>query len=149
MSDDLLRIPFVQFLGIRRGGTPGALRLSFRPEFANHLGQWAGGIGFSLAEAAGGDFLLQRFPQYAGRVLPLLREARVRWRRPATGPELDTVVATEVGVLEGFEQRLRQRRRATVNLQVTVRDGGVAVLEGDFQWHVTMTDNARHEPHER
>ncbi len=149
MSEDLLRIPFVRFLGIRRGEAAGALRLSFRPEFGNHLGQWAAGIGFSLAEAAGGDFLLQRFPQYADRVLPLLREARVRWRRPATGPELDTVVATESGELDAFEQQLRQRRRATVNLQVTVRDGGVAVLEARFQWHVLMDDNAGHEPHER
>ncbi|RMG55188.1 MAG: DUF4442 domain-containing protein [Gammaproteobacteria bacterium] len=145
VSEPFLEIPFIRMLGIERGEGAGELRLAFRPEFANHLGQWAAGIEFSLAEAATGDFLARRFTSLAGRVVPVLRQARVRYRRSAQGSQLVTAVHAEVDALAEFEQALQRRRRAGIDIDVQVLDEGVCVLEAVFQWHVRMADNQGHD----
>src|ERR1035438_8092756 len=56
---DVSAIPFNRFLGLRAGDT--ALTLPADPKYHNHLGTVHAGAQFSLAEAASGQWLLDRF----------------------------------------------------------------------------------------
>src|ERR1700690_1590626 len=74
-------IPFNRFLGLRAGGA--ALTLPTDPKYHNHLETVHAGAQFSLAEAASGQWMLDRFGEAAAEYAAVVRHADVKFRRPA------------------------------------------------------------------
>jgi acyl-coenzyme A thioesterase PaaI-like protein len=71
-------IPFNRFLGLRAGET--ALTLPAEPKYHNHLGTVHAGAQFALAEAASGQWLLDRFGEAAADYVAVVRRPDVKFR---------------------------------------------------------------------
>ncbi|MGO9232421.1 MAG: YiiD C-terminal domain-containing protein [Bryobacteraceae bacterium] len=129
---DVSAIPFNRFLGLRAGGT--ALALPADPKYHNHLGTVHAGAQFSLAEAASGQWLLDRFGEAAASYAAVVRHADVKFRRPASG-ELTAQADAAPEEAERFLETLTRRGRATIGVRVQVlgADGNVT-LESAFEW---------------
>jgi acyl-coenzyme A thioesterase PaaI-like protein len=137
----ITEVPFVQKMGIRTGVRPYELVLPFDPDYANHLGLWFAGIEFSLAEAASGHFLIEHFPDLAGQVIPMLRDARIRFRKPsqATLHALPEVSDEEMAA---FEDQMTRKGRAKILVDVRVReDDDSLVAEAGYEWFVQRIED--------
>lgn len=129
---DVSAIPFNRFLGIR--ASEGTLTLPADPKYLNHLGTVHAGAQFSLAEAASGQWLLDRFGATAAEYAAVVRHADIKFRRPASG-ELTTRASAEPGEAERFLETLTRRGRASIAVRVQVFGAdGNTTLESAFEW---------------
>ena len=129
---DVSAIPFNRFLGLRAGDT--ALTLPADPKYHNHLGTVHAGAQFSLAEAASGQWLLDRFGEAAADYAAVVRHADVKFRRPATG-ELTAQAGAPPEEAERFPETLTRRGRASIEVRVQILGAdGSATLESAFEW---------------
>jgi thioesterase domain-containing protein len=129
---DVSAIPFNRFLGLRAGEA--ALALPEDPKYLNHLGTVHAGAQFSLAEAASGQWLLDRFGEAAADYVAVVRRADVKFRRPAAG-ELTAQAGAPPEEAERFLEMLTQRGRAAIEVRVQVLgEDGSATLESVFEW---------------
>lgn len=102
----------------------------------NHLGTLHASAQFALAETASGDHLQGLFPELAGHVVPLLRGAEVRFRRPAKGAVYAVGSVAEVA-RERFIAQLQRKGRASICVEVEVRDAdGAVTCGGSYDWYV-------------
>jgi acyl-coenzyme A thioesterase PaaI-like protein len=125
-------IPYNRFLGLRSDGS--VLTLPADAKYRNHLGTVHAGAQFSLAEAASGQWLLDRFGDAASRYLAVVRHVDVKYRRPASG-ELTATAEVPPEETEQFRDTLERRGRAAIAVRVRVcaADQGVT-LEATFEW---------------
>ena len=129
---DVSAIPFNRFLGLRAGGA--ALTLAADPKYHNHLGTVHASAQFALAEAASGQWLLDRFGEAAADYVAVVRHVDVRYRRPAAG-ELTAHASAQPGEAERFLETVARRGRATIEVRVQVLGAdGSATLESAFEW---------------
>jgi acyl-coenzyme A thioesterase PaaI-like protein len=129
---DVAAIPFNRFLGLQAGQN--TLILPADPRYLNHLGTVHAGAQFSLAEAASGQWLLDRFGAAAAEYAAVVRHADVKFRRPASG-ELTTHASAEPGEAERFLETLTRRGRASIEVQVRIVGAdGSTTMESSFEW---------------
>ena len=125
-------IPFNRFLGLRLDGS--VLTLPADPKYQNHLGTIHAGAQFSLAEAASGQWLLDKFGDRAAEYLAVVRHVDVKYRRPATG-ELTARAEVDEEKAEQFRETLERRGRAAIEVRVQVVSADQEVtLEAAFEW---------------
>lgn len=125
-------IPFNHFLGLQSDGS--ALTLPADAKYQNHLGTVHAGAQFSLAEAASGQWLLDRFGDAAPDYLAVVRHADVKYRRPASG-ELTATAEVPAGDEQQFRDTLERRGRGTIAVPVHVVGADKAItLEATFEW---------------
>jgi acyl-coenzyme A thioesterase PaaI-like protein len=111
-----------------------ALLLPADPKYLNHLGTVHASAQFSLAEAASGQWLLDRFGAAAAEYAAVVRRADLKFRRPATG-ELTAQASAPPEEAERFLETLTRRGRATMEVRVEVLAAdGSATLESVFEW---------------
>jgi acyl-coenzyme A thioesterase PaaI-like protein len=128
-------------MGIRTGVRPSELVLPFCPDYANHLGMWLAGIEFSLAEVASGHLLIERFPELAGQVVPMLRDARIRFRRPSRSSLHALPEVSDEQVL-AFEAQMQRKGRAKILVDVRVLEGDDSlVAEAGYEWFVQRIED--------
>jgi acyl-coenzyme A thioesterase PaaI-like protein len=129
---DVSAIPFNRFLGLRAGGT--ALTLPADPNYLNHLGTVHASAQFALADAASGQWLLERFGEAAAEYAAVVRHADVKFRRMATG-ELTARADAPPEEAERFIETVTRRGRAAIEVRVEVLGAdGSATLESSFEW---------------
>src|SRR5262245_60721358 len=87
MCMDITQIPFNKFIGItRQEGEPGfLLQLGDSPNYENHLGTIHASVQLALAEAASGEYLMQKFPGLGKGVLPVVRRLEAKFRNALKG----------------------------------------------------------------
>ena len=129
---DVAAIPFNRFLGLLQSGA--ALTLPADAKYRNHLGTVHAGAQFALAEAASGQWLLDRFGEQAAGYVAVVRHADVKYRRPAVG-ELTAQASAPAEEAERFLETVTRRGRAAIEVRVQVlgADGSIT-LEGGFEW---------------
>jgi len=129
---DVSAIPFNRFLGLRAGDT--ALTLPADPKYHNHLGTVHAGAQFSLAEAASGQWLLDRFGEGRPTTRRWSATPTSKFRRPATG-ELTAQAGAPPEEAERFPETLTRRGRASIEVRVQILGAdGSATLESAFEW---------------
>ena len=129
---DLTAIPFNRFLGLRSDGA--ILTLPADPNYQNHLGTVHAGAQFALAEAASGQWLLNRFGVEVAANLAVVRRADVKFRRPATG-KLTAQANVAPDEAERFLDTLSRRGRASIEVRVRLLDAeGSVTLEASIEW---------------
>jgi len=79
---NVIEIPFVKKTGITKN-EKGELELPFTTDTHNHLETMHASAQFTLAETASGEFLQTLLPDLVGKVIPVLREAKVKFKKPA------------------------------------------------------------------
>ena len=123
---------FNRLIGLRADGA--TLSLPADPNYQNHLGTVHAGAQFALAEAAGGQWLLDRFGAEAAGYLAVVRHADVKFRRPAAG-KLTAQAEVAPEVVENFLDTLWRRGRATIEVRVRLLDAnGSVTLVASFEW---------------
>ena len=134
-------IPFARLLALEPGEQDDAiLALPDAPQYLNHLGTVAAAAQFSLAEFTSGQWLLNTYPEWADRVVPMLRRSEVRFRKPAQG-RLRASVPISPAARPDLAHELETRRRALISVPVQVHDDqGLLVMEGRYEWFLGRRD---------
>lgn len=137
-------LAFSRVLGMRDApaDAPHLLELPLAEVTRNHVGTMHAAAQFALAEAASAVALQRAFPGLEERVLAVVRAARVKYRRPGTGPLhafgwLDADEAARVA----SDLAERSRVAATVRVELRDAEGGVA-FAGEFDWFIARREAA-------
>ncbi len=132
---DVIAIPFVEKVGICRT-EEGTLKLPFSTSNQNHLKTVHASAQFTLAETASGDALLRLFPELAGKVVPVLRESRIKFKRPANSDIFAFPAISKEAILK-FQEQFGKKQRSSITVDVEVKDSnGVVTSAGTFDWFV-------------
>lgn len=134
---DVLKIPFVNKVGLKKN-SDGILELPNEPEVQNHLQSIHAGAQFTLAETASGELLQILFPELAENVIPVLRDAQIKFKRPAQKTITAYPSIPEEKSIE-FKNQLLQKGRALIEVNVVVKDAeGVVTCVGVFNWFIQI-----------
>jgi len=132
---EITSIPFVKKLGLEQN-LDRALQLTFNETVQNHLHTIHAGAIFTLAETASGEALQQIFPELVGKVVPVLRDAQVKYKKPATNTITAFSSVNEEDIAQ-FRAFFGKKGRSLIAVSVEVRDpDGMVVCLGVFNWFI-------------
>ncbi len=134
---DVTQIPFSKLIEISRSNTDDhTLELRLRDNMKNHLGTFHASAQFALAEAGSGLSLQRYFPQLEGSVLPVLRKAEIKFKKPAQS-DIQAKATLTVEKKEKFEHQFKEKGRAFISVPVEVIDqNGTVTMTGTYEWFV-------------
>jgi len=132
---DVVQIPFVKKVGITQA-KEGYLELAFNDDTHNHLATMHASAQFTLAETASGEFLQTLFPELVGKVIPVLRDATVKFKRPA----IKTIIAypsISDEAQEKFNTQFAKKGRASISVNVEIKDiENTVTCIASYNWFV-------------
>lgn len=132
---DVTEIPFVAKIGIGRT-EGGGLTLPFSRSTQNHLSTIHASAQFALAETASGEFLQILFPELVGKVVPVLRESKIKFKKP-TSVAIYSFPAVSDDSAFKFKEQFEKKGRSSISVDVEIRDSeGVVTCAGMFNWFV-------------
>lgn len=117
---DVIEIPFVKKVGITKTKNS-ELELKFTTDSQNHLETMHASAQFTLAETASGEFLQKLFPELVGKVVPVLRDANIKFKKPA----IKNIIAhpsVSDDAREKFESQFNKKGRASITVNVDIKD---------------------------
>lgn len=104
----------------------------------NHVDSVHAAAQFALAETSSGYFLTQKFPHLVNKVIPLLRESKVKFKSLATS-KLTPYPECDNKTLEKFEEQFQKKQRATITIKVDLKDGNEKITcSGEFTWYIQI-----------
>lgn len=131
-------IPFVKKVGITKTQND-ELELAFNDDTHNHLATMHASAQFTLAETASGEFLQLCFPELADKVIPVLRDASVKFKKPAIKNIIAYPSITE-DTREKFIAQLSKKGRATISVDVEIKDiENTLTCSATYNWFVKKT----------
>jgi len=136
---NILEIPFVKKVGIEKQAS-NMLSLKFSEGIKNHLETIHASAQFTLAETASGEKLLESFPSLVGKVVPILRESKVKFKKPATKSiSAKSIISSES--IEKFNSQFTTKGRSTVPVEVEISDSdGKITCIGTFIWYIQSNE---------
>ena len=127
-------IPFVRHIGIK--SEKSELSLAFDDNVLNHINTIHASAQFTLAETQSGLHLQKLFPELEGKVLPVLREAQVKYKKPAL-EKIFAFSSVDAEAVEKFRMQFEKKGRGLLEVHVEVKDvNGVLTCQGVFTWFV-------------
>ena len=127
-------IPFVRHIGIEEQNSE--LSLDFKNDVLNHIETIHASAQFALAETQSGIHLQKLFPELEGKVLPVLRDAQIKYRKPAQ-EKIIAFASTDAEDVAKFRSQFEKRGRASIQINVEVKDiNGVLTSQATFTWFV-------------
>lgn len=128
-------IPFVKKVGIHKSAN-NELELPFSTDTHNHLQTMHASAQFCLAETASGELLQTLYPELVGKVIPVLRDAEVKFKKPA----LQTITAypsISDEIREKFERQFESKGRASLAVAVELKDAaGTVTCIANYNWFI-------------
>ena len=135
-----MEVPFAGYIGIQQH-TEKTLMLRHHKTVENHLQSIHAGALYALAESQSGLCLQQLFPALEGKVIPLLREGSMKYKKPAEDVVYAAADVSEEA-LEKFEMMFARKGRGRITVTVLLKDGsGNVCAEGLFEWFVQRRDD--------
>lgn len=139
---NITEIPFVEKVGITRNSN-GLLELSFSESVYNHLRTIHASAQFTLAETASGDFLQSLFPQLVDKVIPIVRDSHIKFKKPAV-KSIVAHASISSEALQAFNDIFPKKGRASISVNVEVRDfEGTVTCIGTFNWFIQRSDETQ------
>ena len=136
---NVIEIPFVDKVGIQRNAD-GALELPFNKGVQNHLETIHASAQFTLAETSSGEILQKSFPNLVGKVVPVLRESQIKFKKPAYKKIVAYPTVTAES-LSKFDEQITKKGRALISVEVQVKDiDGTVTCTGTFKWFVQLIE---------
>ena len=127
-------IPFVKFIGMKEKDEK--LSLNLKKTVCNHVETIHAAAQFTLAETESGMRLQSLFPELEQKVIPLLREAQIKYKKPAT-QKIIAYSFVEEEAVEKFKQQFAKKGRALLQIRVEIRDiEEVLTCEARYTWYV-------------
>ena len=132
---NVLEIPFVKKVGISKTDT-NKLELAFTTDTHNHLETMHASAQFTLAETASGEFLQTLFPELVGKVVPVLRDASVKFKKPAV-KNIIAYPSISDEAREKFNNQFSKKGRASICVDVEIKDIDDTVTSiASYNWFV-------------
>ena len=130
-------IQFNKFIEISTSNSDDpTLELEFKDNLKNHLGTFHASAQFALAEACSGQLLQKQFPHLENRVVPVLRKADIKFKRPAQSKILANA-KIDVDSKAKFETQLEKKGRAIISVPVEIIDQeGTITMTGTYEWFI-------------
>ena len=127
-------IAFIKLVGIEEEDL--GMSLGFNPQLQNHIQTFHAGAQFTLAEAQVGLFLKENFPLLEGKVIPVLRESKLKYKKPATSKIFGSS-SCPIENIAKFKQQFERKGRGSIEVFIEVKDSnGVLTCEGSFVFYV-------------
>jgi len=127
-------VPFASFIGIK--DNKDELSLDFKDELQNHVKTIHASAQFTLAETKSGLYLLELFPELEGKVIPLSREATIKYKKPATEKIL-AFASIEEASIEKFKTTFDKKGRGSISVKIQIKDiNDILCSEGEFSWFI-------------
>lgn len=118
------------------------LKLDEKIDYTNHLGTVHASALFSLAEATSGHFLMINFPEFNSGVIPIVRQAEVKYKKPANGQVNSTAMLID-NTIDEIKEQLTRKKRASLKLKIDLYDvNKINVFSGNFEWFVTLLNTS-------
>ena len=137
---DVTEIPFVKKVGITQA-TDGNLELAFNDDTHNHLATMHASAQFTLAETASGEFLQTLFPELVGKVIPVLRDASVKFKKPAV-KNIIAYPSISDESQEKFKTQFEKKGRASISVNVEIKDiENTVTCIATYNWFVQKIEN--------
>ncbi len=132
-------IAFHQKLGIQVAeNSDYLLSLPFSESNRNHLNTFHATAIFGLAEISSGLFLQNEFSEIADKVMPVMRAANVKFKKPATST-IYAVAQFKNVIKSEFITELKTKKRALITVEIKIVDEeGNLVFVGEYEWFVAM-----------
>ena len=135
---DVLKIPFVEKVGLTKRAD-GQLELAFKEDVQNHLATIHASAQFTLAETASGEALQQQFPELVGKVIPVLRDSEIKFKKPALQNIYAHASISDESRLK-FTEQFSRKGRASISVDVSIQDReGTVTCVGIFNWFVQLS----------
>jgi acyl-coenzyme A thioesterase PaaI-like protein len=132
-------IPFVKHVGLKEKDEQ--LSLTLRKSVCNHVETIHAAAQFTLAETESGMRLQSLFPELEQKVIPLLREAKIKYKNPATHKITAHSFVQEEDI-EKFKKQFEKKGRALLQIKVEIRDiNDVLTCEASYTWYVQARPN--------
>jgi len=127
-------IPFAKYVGINEDND--TLSLEFEDNLLNHVKTIHASAQFTLAETDSGIYLQTLFPEYKGKVVPLLREAKIKYKKPAL-EKITAHSSVSQEEIEKFKNIFDKKKRGTITVTVDIKDiNQVITSQATFTWFV-------------
>jgi len=127
-------IPFVKYIKMK--DKDGKLSLDLKKSVCNHVDTIHAAAQFTLAETESGMRLQSLFPELEQKVIPLLREANIKYKKPAT-QEIFAYSFVKDEDVEKFKIQFQKKGRALLKIRVEIRDiEDTLTCEANYNWYV-------------
>jgi hypothetical protein len=102
----------------------------------NHIKTIHASAQFTLAETQSGMHLQKLFPELEGKVLPVLRDAQITYKKPAIEKIIAYSSATKEATTK-FKTQFEKKGRGLIQIDVDIKDiNGVLTCQATFSWFV-------------
>ncbi len=137
---NVTEIPFVKKVGIARS-KKGELELPFNVDTHNHLQTMHASAQFTLAETASGELLQTLFPELVDKVIPVLRDAKVKFKKPAVKNILAYPSISDESQIK-FNEQIDKKGRASISVNVDIKDiEGTVTCVATYNWFVQKIEH--------
>ncbi|GMR16482.1 MAG: hypothetical protein BMS9Abin31_0819 [Gammaproteobacteria bacterium] len=137
---NVIEIPFVKKVGITKT-INNELELPFSNDTHNHLATMHASAQFTLAETASGELLQTVFPELVGKVIPVLRDANVKFKKPAV-KNIIAYPSISDESREKFNSQFAKKGRASISVDVDIKDiENTLTCTARYNWFVQKIKN--------
>ena len=127
-------IEFVKLVGIEQ--SENSVSLAYKKDVLNHIESIHASAQFTLAETQSGLFLQELFPELVGKVVPMLRESKIKYNKPALKSIVAFASSSDENVTK-FKEQFSKKGRSTLSVSVDIKDSeGVLTACSEFIWFV-------------
>ncbi len=125
----------LELIGIKKDlTTPLSLKLSENSQ--NHIGTMHAGAQFILAETASGVYLSRLFPELQDKIIPLLRNSCIKYKKTAIGT-ITTHPSLSDEKQERFINQFSKKSRGTIEVEVILKNEEEETVSiGSFIWFI-------------
>ncbi len=141
MSLNATKIPYIKLTGVKKEDNK--LLLEYKNDVLNHIETIHASAQFTLAETASGVYLQKLFPELEGKAVPILREAKVKYTKPASKKIYAYPCAQEANI-QKFKKQFAKRGRGVIEVSVEIRDvEETSTCRAVFNWFVQSLQGYR------
>jgi len=127
-------IPFVKLVGIENENS--TLSLDFKNDIKNHMETIHASAQFTLAETQSGIHLQELFPELEGKAIPILRDAQIKYKKPAQH-KISAYANCANESIDKFKEQFDKKGRGSIQVSVEIRDvNDVVTSQGVFNWFI-------------
>jgi acyl-coenzyme A thioesterase PaaI-like protein len=127
-------IPFVSHIGIKDENNE--LSLDFKEDVLNYIKTIHASAQFTLAETQSGLHLQKLFPELEGKVIPVLRDAQIKYKKP-TQEKIIAFSSSDEEAIEKFKAQFEKKGRSSLQINIEVKDiNDVLTSQATFTWFI-------------
>ena len=128
-------IPYVRHTGIKENNE-NVLSLEPKKNVCNHVETIHAAAQFILAETESGMRLQSLFPELEQKVVPLVRDAQIKYKKPAA-QKITAHSFVDDNAIEKFKTQFGKKGRALLQIRVEIRDiDDTLTSEAHITWFV-------------